>query len=204
MLAWQPRKGFAEFVAIRAGIAQYLLKYRFCDRILPIWQESLDRRHAMPPSDPPDSLDTTDRRILRLLIEDGDLSSNELAARVGLTAAPLSRRLARLTESGVLRRTVIVDPKAVGLGLTVFLEVTLERKVPQVGDRFLDRVTRMPEVLECHAVAGDFDFLLKISVRDVADYKRLLWTAFETIPEIKTLRSMVLLDTAKFQTSTVP
>src|ERR1700746_2405806 len=91
MLEWQPRIGFADFVAIPAGIAQYLLKYRSCDRILPTWQVTLYRRHAMPPSDPMNSLDTTDRRILRLLIEDGDLSSNELAARVGLTAAPLSR-----------------------------------------------------------------------------------------------------------------
>jgi Lrp/AsnC family leucine-responsive transcriptional regulator len=156
------------------------------------------------PTAAPDALDATDRRILRLLLEDGELSNNDLAARAGLTAAPLSRRLARLTAAGVLKRTVIVDPQAVGLGLQVFLEVTLERTVPQVGDRFLDRVMRMPEVLECHAVAGDFDYLLKISVRDVADYKRLLWTGFETIPEIKTLRSTVLLDTAKFCTSTVP
>lgn len=152
----------------------------------------------------PEPLDSTDRRILRLLIEDGDLSNNELAARAGLTAAPLSRRLARLVAAGALRRTVIVDPKVVGLGLQVFLEVTLERTAPQVGDRFVERVLRMPEVLECHAVAGEFDFLLKISVRDVADYKRLLWSEFESIPEIKTLRSMVLLDTPKFRTSAVP
>ena len=63
-------------------------------------------------------------------------------------------------------------------------------------------VSRMPEVVECHTVAGDFDFLLKIAVRDVADYKRLLWSEFEQIAEIKTLRSTILLDSPKMTAAT--
>ncbi|MCF3641145.1 Lrp/AsnC family transcriptional regulator [Rhizobium sp. TRM95111] len=144
-------------------------------------------------------LDKTDRRIIRLLIEDASLSNNQLAERVGLSPAPLSRRLARLQAAGIIRHTVLVDPKAAGIGFQAYLEVTLERTVTRVADRFVDLVRRMPEVVECHTVAGDFDFLLKIAVRDVEDYRRLLWSEFERIAEIKTLRSTILLDSPKLQ-----
>ncbi len=149
-------------------------------------------------------LDATDRRIIRLLVEDASLSNNELAARVGLSPAPLSRRLARLYSTGVIRQTVVVDPKALGIGFQAFVEVTLERTASKVGQRFIELVSRIPEVVECHTVAGDFDFLLKIAVRDVADYKRLLWSEFEQIAEIKTLRSTILLDSPKTATGVLP
>jgi Lrp/AsnC family leucine-responsive transcriptional regulator len=149
-------------------------------------------------------LDQTDRRIIRLLVEDAGLSNNQLAEKVGLSPAPLSRRLARLEASGVIRHTVIVDPRAAGIGFQAFVEVTLERTTPRVGERFIDLVRRMPEVVECHTVAGDFDFLLKIAVKDVADYRRLLWSEFERIGEIKTLRSTILLDSPKMQVSALP
>lgn len=142
-------------------------------------------------------LDATDRRIIKLLIEDASRSNNELAEKVGLSPAPLSRRLARLYMAGVIHQTVIVDPKALGIGFQAFVEVTLERTASRVGQRFIELVSRMPEVVECHTVAGDFDFLLKIAVADVADYKRLLWSKFEDMAEIKTLRSTILLDSPK-------
>ncbi|NVD37439.1 Lrp/AsnC family transcriptional regulator [Ensifer sp. HO-A22] len=149
-------------------------------------------------------LDAIDRRIIRLLVEDASRSNNELAARVGLSPAPLSRRLARLYSAGVIRQTVVVDPKAAGVGFQAFLEVTLERTASKVGQRFIELVSRMPEVVECHTVAGDFDFLLKIAVRDVADYKRLLWSEFEQVGEIKTLRSTILLDSPKMSATMAP
>ncbi|MEY9100700.1 Lrp/AsnC family leucine-responsive transcriptional regulator [Sinorhizobium fredii] len=149
-------------------------------------------------------LDATDRRIIKLLIEDASRSNNELAEQVGLSPAPLSRRLARLYSTGVIRQTVVVDPKALGIGFQAFVEVTLERTASKVGQRFIELVSRMPEVVECHTVAGDFDFLLKIAVRDVADYKRLLWSEFEQIAEIKTQRSTILLDSPKIHVGALP
>ena len=149
-------------------------------------------------------LDTIDKRLIRLLIEDASRSNNELAELVGLSAAPLSRRLARLKAEGVIRHTVTVDPKSVGLGIQAFIEVTLDRTAPKVGDRFIDMVRRMPEVVECHTVAGNFDFLLKVSVKDIADYKRLLWNEFERLVEIKTVRSTMLIDSPKLSGGTVP
>ena len=153
---------------------------------------------------PPVPLDAVDKRLIRLLIEDASRSNNELAELVGLSAAPLSRRLARLKTEGVIRQTVTVDPRSVGLGIQAFIEVTLDRTSPKVGDRFIDMIRRMPEVVECHTVAGNFDFLLKVSVKDIADYKRLLWNEFERLVEIKTVRSTMLIDSPKLSSGTVP
>lgn len=149
-------------------------------------------------------LDRIDRRIIACLLENAGLSNAELADRVGLTAAPLSRRLARLYGSGVIRQAVIIDPVRVGLGLQAYVEITLDRTTPQVGERFIQLVGRLPEVVEIHAVAGDFDFLLKISVRDMADYKRLIWQEFDRLAEIKTIRSTMVFDSPKLSYGHLP
>jgi Lrp/AsnC family transcriptional regulator, leucine-responsive regulatory protein len=142
-------------------------------------------------------LDKIDRRIIACLIEDASLTNAELSERVGLTAAPLSRRLARLYASGIIRQTIVIDPRKVGLGLQAFVEITLDRTTPQVGERFIEHVGKLAEVVEIHAVAGGFDFLLKISVRDMADYKRLIWQEFDRLAEIKTIRSTMVFDSPK-------
>lgn len=152
----------------------------------------------------PIDLDRTDRRIIQCLLDNASLSNGELADRVGLTAAPLSRRLARLYNSGIIRQAVIIDAARVGLGLQAYVEITLDRTTPQVGDRFIQMVGRLPEVVEIHAVAGDFDFLLKISVRDMADYKRLIWQEFDHLAEIKTIRSTMVFDSPKMSYGHLP
>lgn len=150
------------------------------------------------------TLDRIDRRIIACLIENASLSNSELADRVGLTAAPLSRRLARLYASGIIRQTVVIDAPKVGLGLQAFVEITLDRTTPQVGERFIEHVGKLDEVVEIHAVAGDFDFLLKISVRDMADYKRLIWQEFDRLAEIKTIRSTMVFDSPKISHGYLP
>jgi Lrp/AsnC family leucine-responsive transcriptional regulator len=145
----------------------------------------------------PVSLDKIDRRIIACLIDDASLNNAELSEKVGLTAAPLSRRLARLYASGIIRQTIVIDPPKVGLGLQAFVEITLDRTTPQVGERFIEHVGKLAQVVEIHAVAGDFDFLLKISVRDMADYKRLIWQEFDRLAEIKTIRSTMVFDSPK-------
>ncbi len=150
------------------------------------------------------TLDRIDRRIIGCLIEDASLSNAELAERVGLTAAPLSRRLSRLYASGIIRQNIVIDPPKVGLGLQAFVEITLDRTTPQVGERFIEHVGKLAEVIEIHAVAGDFDFLLKISVRDMADYKRLIWQEFDRLAEIKTIRSTMVFDSPKISHGYLP
>ena len=149
-------------------------------------------------------LDKIDRRIIACLLQEADLSNAELADRVGLTAAPLSRRLARLYAAGVIRQRIVIDPARVGLGLQAFVEITLDRTTPQVGERFIDHVGKLAEVVEIHAVAGDFDFLLKISVRDMADFKRLIWQEFDRLAEIKTIRSTMVFDSPKISYGYLP
>lgn len=150
------------------------------------------------------NLDRIDRRIIACLIDEANLTNAELADRVGLTAAPLSRRLARLYATGIIRQTVIIDAPKVGLGLQAFIEITLDRTTPQVGERFIEHVRKLQEVIEIHAVAGDFDFLLKISVRDMADFKRLIWQEFDRLAEIKTIRSTMVFDSPKISHGYLP
>jgi len=149
-------------------------------------------------------LDRIDRKIITCLLADASLNNAELAERVGLTAAPLSRRLARLYSSGIIRQAIIIDAPRVGLGLQAFVEITLDRTTPQVGERFIEHVGKLSEVVEIHAVAGDFDFLLKISVRDMADYKRLIWQEFDRLAEIKTIRSTMVFDSPKISQGYLP
>lgn len=150
------------------------------------------------------NLDRIDRRIIACLLQDASLNNAELAERVGLTAAPLSRRLARLYSSGIIRQAVIVDAPRVGLGLQAFVEITLDRTTPQVGERFIDHVGKLAEVTEIHAVAGNFDFLLKVSVKDMADFKRLIWQEFDRLAEIKTIRSTMVFDSPKISYGYLP
>lgn len=152
----------------------------------------------------PPELDKIDRRIIACLLQEADLSNAELADRVGLTAAPLSRRLARLYAAGVIRQRIVIEPARVGLGLQAFVEITLDRTTPQVGERFIAHVSKLVEVVEIHAVAGDFDFLLKISVRDMADFKRLIWQEFDRLAEIKTIRSTMVFDSPKISYGYLP
>jgi Lrp/AsnC family leucine-responsive transcriptional regulator len=150
------------------------------------------------------TLDRIDRKIIACLLDDASLNNAELSERVGLTAAPLSRRLARLYSSGIIRQEIVVDAPRVGLGLQAFVEITLDRTTPQVGERFIDHVGKLPEVVEIHAVAGGFDFLLKISVRDMTDYKRLIWQEFDRLAEIKTIRSTMVFDSPKISYGYLP
>lgn len=153
---------------------------------------------------PTADLDRVDRKIIEALRMNARISNGDLAEHVGLTAAPLSRRLSRLYASGILRQTVVIDPQSVGLGLQAYVEITLDRTTPQVGERFITVVKRMVEVVEIHAVAGDFDFLLKISVRDMSDFKRLIWQEFDTLAEIKTIRSTMVFDSPKISYGYLP
>lgn len=150
------------------------------------------------------TLDKIDRRIIACLLEDASQTNAQLSEKVGLTAAPLSRRLARLYESGIIRQALIINAPRVGLGLQAYVEITLDRTTPQVGERFIEHVGKLAEVTEIHAVAGDFDFLLKISVRDMADFKRLIWQEFDRLAEIKTIRSTMVFDSPKISYGYLP
>jgi len=143
-------------------------------------------------------LDRTDRNILKMLQEDGRITTVELADKVGLSPTAASERIKRLQRKHyVLGYRAMLDPKKLGLGLLVFIEVTLDKTTPDVFERFADAVKRSPEVLECHMVAGGFDYLVKTRVADMAAYRSLLGDVLLALPGVKESRTYAVMEEVK-------
>lgn len=124
-------------------------------------------------------MDAIDRRILRLLQADATLPVAEIAHRVGLTQTPCWKRIRKLEAQGILRaRVALVDPAAVGAGVTVFMAVRVREHSAEWLDRFARAVDDMPEVVEFYRMSGEVDYLLRVVVPDIAAYdafyKRLI------------------------------
>ena len=124
-------------------------------------------------------MDATDLKILAILQEDASVSVGEIANRVGLSQTPCWRRIQRLEASGVIRKRVaLLDPHAIGVGLTVFVEIETGDHSAGWLENFAASMTAMPEVMEVHRMAGDVDYLLRVAVADMAAfdlfYRRLV------------------------------
>jgi DNA-binding Lrp family transcriptional regulator len=123
------------------------------------------------------ALDDIDRKILQLLQENGRMTNAALAEAVGLTPTPMLQRIRKLEQAGViLRYAAVIDPAKVGRPVLAFILVTLTSHDPGVHDRLLALVREMPEIIECHHIAGDEDFLLKVAMRDIPELEQLLFT----------------------------
>lgn len=122
------------------------------------------------------SLDKIDLRILNELQKDGSLSNQELADKIGLTAAPCSRRVKQLEENGVIRdRVVRINDRAVNLKLTAILHIAMDKHIPERFQRFERTISEMPEVTECYLITGhEADYQLKITVPDMDAYHDIL------------------------------
>jgi Lrp/AsnC family leucine-responsive transcriptional regulator len=143
-------------------------------------------------------LDKTDRRILAQLQLDGRISTVDLAERIGLSPTSTSERLRRLQREGyVTGFRAMLDPQRVGLGLLVFVEVSLDKTTPDVFERFAAAVRRAPEVLECHMVAGGFDYLVKTRVADMTAYRRFLGEILLALPGVKETRTYAVMEEVK-------
>ena len=130
-------------------------------------------------------LDHVDRAILRLLQEDGRMANVDLAEAVHLSPSACLRRVRRLEEGGSIDRYVaLVDPSAIGLGTDVFVEITLIGQDEGTLEEFERAVSDRPEIMSCHLMAGDFDYLVRVVVRDVADYEVLHRTHLAQLPGV--------------------
>ena len=153
-------------------------------------------RESFPP------LDRKDRQILHLLQESGRLSSAELARRVDLSPAGLQKRLKKLEGNGFIDRYVaLVNREALGLDVLCFAQVTLTRHQSECASQFCDRVRRLPEVLECHHLSGEFDYLLKVVVTSHRHLARFLSEQITQIPGVDRIRTSIVLDEIKVSTS---
>jgi Lrp/AsnC family transcriptional regulator, leucine-responsive regulatory protein len=142
--------------------------------------------------------DRTDRRILALLQQDGRIATVELAERIGLSPTATSERIKRLTRDGVIAGYgARLDPHRLGLDLLVFVEVTLDKTTPDAFERFAAAVRRAPEVLECHMVAGGFDYLVKTRVADMEAYRRFLGNVLLALPAVRESRTYPVMEEVK-------
>lgn len=149
-------------------------------------------------------LNRTDRRLLEILQRDGHLTNQELAERVSLSPSACLRRVRALEEAGVIRRYVaIVDPRKVGLPLTAFVNVKLEKKGRMPTDAFARAVKDWPEVLGCHSLTGDMDYLLRVQVGDLEHFSRFVMDSLLKLPGVLDVKSSFVLEEIK-ETTALP
>lgn len=140
--------------------------------------------------------DPIDRKVLELLETRGRMTWAELGESVGLSPPAVAERVRRLEERGVIRGyAAMLDARSLGLTLTAFIGVTLER--PKHRRAFLELVDKLPEIQECHHVAGDYDFLLKVRCRDTADLEKLISERIKGRPGAAQTRTTIVLSTCK-------
>jgi DNA-binding Lrp family transcriptional regulator len=147
-------------------------------------------------------LDPTDLKILAVLQEDARVSNVDLAARVGLSPSPCLARVRALEASGLIARYVaLLDPALAGLGVSLFIQISLDRQVDAALTRFESAVETMPEVMEAYLMTGDSDYLLRVVVADMAALQRFIVERLATIPGVSNIRSSLALKRAKFKTA---
>lgn len=156
----------------------------------------------MKHNQPAQALDPLDRAILGELQENARLSNVELARRVGLSPSPCLRRVRDLESSGVIREyTALLEPAAVGLGVSVFVQVTLERQVDEGLVRFESSIQERPEVMECYLMTGDSDYLLRVVVPDVPAFEHFLIDYLTRLPGVSGVKSSFALKEIKYRTA---
>jgi Lrp/AsnC family leucine-responsive transcriptional regulator len=142
-----------------------------------------------------------DLKLLRVLQEDGRITNQALAERCGLSPAAAFDRVKRLRASGVITGyTALLDPAKLDHALMIFVEVLLDRTSDATFIEFAAHVRRMQAVLECHMVAGGFDYLLKVRVADMAAYRAFLGEALVTLPGVRETRTYAVLEEVKSTT----
>ncbi len=148
-----------------------------------------------------EEIDKIDRKILQILQEDGRISNLKLAEVIGLSPTAVLTRTQRLQRTGViLGYTARLNPAKLGMGMAVFVEVLLDRTTANVFDAFKAAVQVHGEILECHLVAGGFDYLLKLRVQDMAAYREFAGRVLWTLPGVRETRTYAVMEEIKEST----
>jgi DNA-binding Lrp family transcriptional regulator len=143
-------------------------------------------------------IDEIDWKILDALQRQSNIPNNALADLVGLTPGPCLRRVQRLQQRGVIRRfTVELNPEMLGYQICAFVEITLHQHTRQVASRFMKAIQNKQEILSCHMVAGDCDFILRVQAHNLAEYRKLVWQDLHSIEGVEKIHSIIVLDTLK-------
>jgi Lrp/AsnC family transcriptional regulator, leucine-responsive regulatory protein len=145
------------------------------------------------------NLDEVDRKILAQLQTDGRTSLSDLAGKVGLSPSPCLRRVRILEREGVISRYVaVLDQRAVGLPVSVFVSIKLERQKQDALDQFAKAIARWPEVLECYLMTGPRDYWLRVVVPDLAAYERFVKQKLTRLDGVASIESSFALEQVKY------
>lgn len=151
---------------------------------------------------PSHHLDALDLRILGELQDDAKVTNVDLAARVRLSPSPCLARVRGLESANVINRYVtLLDPHALGLHANVFVEVVLDRPSRETLDAFERAIRELPEVMECHLMSGDADYLLRVIVPDISELEKFVVEKLAPLPGIARIRSRFSLKQVKYQTT---
>ena len=143
-------------------------------------------------------LDQIDRKVLEILQSNAKITNAQLSKEIGLSPAPTLERVKKLETSGIIQSYhAKLDRERVGLGVTTFVMVTLVGHKKQVTDSFVEKVNIIPEIIECHHITGDGDFLLKVISKDINSYQKLMLEVINEIEEVANTKTMVILSTFK-------
>ena len=147
-------------------------------------------------------LDSIDLKILGELQQDGSVTNVELARRVHLSPSPCLVRVKALESAGVIQRYVaLADPKAIGLGVNVFISISLKEQAKESLAEFERRIAEHDEVMECYLMTGDSDYLIRVAVRDIAELERFILDQLTPIPGIEKIRSSFALKQVRYKTA---
>ena len=148
------------------------------------------------------TLDAVDWRILGVLQEDARIANVDLAKRVHLSASPCLARVRKLEQAGLIRRHVtLLDPIPLGLTVSVFIQVRLEKQVERALDTFEQAIADRPEVMECYLMTGDADYLLRVLVKDVQALERFIVDFLSRVPGVGNIQSSFALKQVKYKTA---
>ena len=151
---------------------------------------------------PQAAVDAMDIKILNLLQENAKITNVELAARVNLSPSPCLARVRALEHAGIVSRYVtLLDPVKVGLGISVFIQVGLERQIDRDLEDFQKAIAGYAEVMECYLMTGDYDYLIRVVVSDVQALERFILDKLTKIPGLSNIKSSLALKQVKYKTT---
>ena len=143
-------------------------------------------------------LDRADRQIIRILAQEGRLPVTDLARRIGISKSPCQVRLKRLQEQGYIRGfRAILDPQKLGQEHVAFTEVKLSDTRESALQAFNDAVQKIPEIEQCHMIAGSFDYLLKVRTKDIQSYRLILGETISSLPHVASTSTYVAMQSVK-------
>ena len=143
-------------------------------------------------------LDKTDQKILAILQENARISMTELAEKVGLSTTPITERVKRMEREEIIQGYFTrINPQAVGQNLLVFVEIKLTAKSGDIFEEFRREVLKFPQILECHLVSGEYDYLIKARLSDMSQYRSMLGNILLQLPAARESRSYVVMEEVK-------